>query len=98
MEGAVAPVAPWMANVSQRNAPGAIRAIAFIVRPVRPKVAFISGAVSAIRFPYFDVLLFSDFTERHCPVLSILPGGNLKGKLKFLMNVIRLFNGTPMSC
>ncbi len=42
MEGAVAPVAPWIANVSQRKAPGAISAIAFIVRPVRPSVGFIS--------------------------------------------------------
>src|ERR1022692_2888202 len=34
-----------MANVSQRNAPGAMSAIAFIVRPVRPSVGFISEEV-----------------------------------------------------
>ncbi len=45
MDGDVAPSAPWIANVSQRKAPGAIRAIAFIVKPVRPSVGFISGAV-----------------------------------------------------
>ena len=42
--GPVAPVAAWMKNVSQRKAPGAISAIAFIVRPVRPNVGFILGA------------------------------------------------------
>ena len=39
-----APVWAWRANVSHRNAPGAIRAIAFTVRPVRPNVFFILGA------------------------------------------------------
>src|ERR1700730_12970209 len=49
IEGEVAPVLSWIANVSQRNAPGAISAIAFIVNPVSPRVAFISGAdVSAM--------------------------------------------------
>jgi hypothetical protein len=32
----------WMKNVSQRNAPGAISAIALLVSPVRPSVGFIS--------------------------------------------------------
>src|ERR1700727_221585 len=59
--GAVLPVAPWIANVSQRNAPGAMSAMAFIVRPVRPRVAFISGALSAISCPCLDVLIPSDF-------------------------------------
>src|SRR5262249_9382745 len=36
--GAVA--AAWSWNVVHRNAPGAISAIAFIVTPVRPSVAF----------------------------------------------------------
>ncbi len=49
IEGAVAPVAAWITNVSQRNAPGAISAIAFIVRPVRPNVGFIlTSELSAI--------------------------------------------------
>ena len=49
MEGAVAPAVAWLAKVSHRKAPGAISAMAFIVRPVRPRVDFIStGAFSAI--------------------------------------------------
>ncbi len=44
MEGPVEPVAAWIWNVNHRNAPGAIRAMAFMVRPVRPRVACISGA------------------------------------------------------
>ena len=42
MEGPVAPVVAWMENVSQRKAPGAMSAMAFIVRPVRPRVFCIS--------------------------------------------------------
>ena len=63
MEGAVAPVAAWIANVSHRKAPGAISAMAFIVRPVRPSVAFISGAFSGISFPYLDVIRELKFTR-----------------------------------
>src|SRR5208283_4476836 len=48
IEGAVAPAAACPAKVSHRNAPGAMSAIAFIVRPVRPKVFFISVVLSAI--------------------------------------------------
>jgi hypothetical protein len=36
-----------MKKVSQRKAPGAIRAIALLVKPVRPSVACICGAVFA---------------------------------------------------
>src|SRR6185312_1530549 len=61
MDGAVAPVAACGAKVSQRNAPGAMSAMAFMVRPVRPSVACISGALSAISRPYTDVLIFSNF-------------------------------------
>src|ERR671934_219763 len=39
-----APVSDCGANVSHRKAPGAISAMAFIVRPVRPRVGFILGA------------------------------------------------------
>jgi hypothetical protein len=38
-----------MTNVSHKNAPGAISAIAFIVNPVRPNVGFISACSSAIK-------------------------------------------------
>src|SRR6516162_5330285 len=48
MAGAVAPAAACPANVNQRKAPGAMSAIAFIVRPVSPRVACIFGASSAI--------------------------------------------------
>src|SRR5579872_3378484 len=48
--GAVAPAAACPAKVSQRNAPGAISAIAFIVNPVKPNVGFISAGASAINF------------------------------------------------
>ena len=46
--GPVAPAADWPAKVSQRKAPGAMSAIAFIVNPVRPNVCFISLTFSAI--------------------------------------------------
>ena len=39
--GPVAPVFAWIAKVSHRKAPGAISAIAFMVRPVKPNVACI---------------------------------------------------------
>ena len=45
MAGAEAPVEAWGAKVSQRNAPGAMSAMAFMVRPVRPRVGFISEVV-----------------------------------------------------
>src|SRR5271165_181417 len=52
--GAVTPVVAWMKKVSHRNAPGAISAMAFIVNPVSPRVAFISTEVfSAIDSPYY---------------------------------------------
>src|SRR5437667_12752594 len=46
--GAVAPAAACPAKVSQRNAPGAMSAMAFIVSPVKPNVGFISTDASAI--------------------------------------------------
>src|SRR5262249_40042191 len=43
-----------MKKVSQRNAPGAISAIALIVRPPRPKVALVVGCFSvAISFSFY---------------------------------------------
>jgi hypothetical protein len=52
MAGPVVPVAAWMAKVSQRNAPGAINAIALLVSPVSPSVLFISPVdVSAMCSP-----------------------------------------------
>jgi hypothetical protein len=44
MEGEVAPVVAWMKKVSQRKAPGAMRAIALLVKPVSPRVFCIWGA------------------------------------------------------
>lgn len=92
IEGAVAPVPPWIAKVSQRKAPGAISAIAFIVRPVRPKVAFISGALSAISCPYNHVLLSSEISNHAGSGLSIVNCSRIKGKLKFLMTEIDLLD------
>src|ERR1039457_365052 len=50
IEGAVEPSAAWPAKVSQRKAPGAISAMAFMVKPVKPSVGFISAGASAIAF------------------------------------------------
>src|SRR5271168_2662076 len=54
IEGAVAPSVAWGAKVSQRNAPGAMSAMAFIVNPVNPKVGviFTSPVFSAMYSPY----------------------------------------------
>ena len=46
--GEVAPSVAWVTKVSQRKAPGAMSAIAFIVRPVKPRVFFISTAVLVV--------------------------------------------------
>jgi hypothetical protein len=56
MDGAVTPVVAWIWNVSQRNAPGAINAIAFMVNPVKPNVDFIRTGLS-------DMIWFSCFAE-----------------------------------
>jgi hypothetical protein len=55
IEGAVDPSVAWGANVSQRKAPGAMSAIAFIVSPVNPKVGviFTSPVFSAMKSPLF---------------------------------------------
>src|ERR1700694_3020492 len=42
-----APYSAWIWKVSQRNAPGAISAMAFIVSPVRPSVLRFGVAVGA---------------------------------------------------
>src|SRR6202035_3919865 len=54
IEGAVAPSVAWGAKVSQRKAPGAMSAMAFIVNPVNPKVGviFTSPVFSAMYSPY----------------------------------------------
>src|SRR5258708_5426515 len=59
MAGVVFPAVAWMKKVSQRKAPGAISAIAFAVRPVKPNVACILGSLfSAIEFSFnFDFRL-----------------------------------------
>src|ERR1700686_203630 len=54
IEGPVEPSVACGANVSQRNAPGAMSAMAFIVNPVKPKVGVIltSPVFSAMYSPY----------------------------------------------
>src|SRR5271169_4416003 len=54
IEGDVAPSVAWGAKVSQRKAPGAMSAMAFIVTPVNPKVGVIltSPVFSAMYSPY----------------------------------------------
>jgi hypothetical protein len=54
IEGAVDPSVACGAKVSQRNAPGAMSAMAFIVNPVNPKVGVIltSPVFSAMYSPY----------------------------------------------
>ena len=47
IDGPVTPVVAWMKKVSQRKAPGAMSAMAFMVRPVRPTVGFISAELFA---------------------------------------------------
>src|ERR1022692_1565162 len=74
MDGAVAPAVPWATKVSQRKAPGAMSAMAFIVRPVRPRVGFIVGsALSAI-----DCLL-KVFQESPSRSLSVRVRGSQPG-------------------
>jgi hypothetical protein len=74
--------------------------MAFIVRPVRPNVAFISGAWSAISCPYLGVLVFfkipgqiSGQKPRHAgsgpPILTAL---KRKEKLKILIAEIELLD------
>src|ERR1700691_4929154 len=69
IEGAVAPSVAWGAKVSQRNAPGAMSAIAFIVNPVSPKVGviFTSPVFSAMYSPLF-ILYFCLQTRRTEPI------------------------------
>src|SRR5579863_1596056 len=54
IEGAVDPSVACGAKASQRNAPGSISAMAFIVNPVNPKVGVIltSPVFSAMYSPY----------------------------------------------
>src|ERR1700744_1215573 len=52
-----APYSAWIWNVSHKNAPGAMSAMAFTVRPVRPSVARLEGG------PDSTGLLFSDMVR-----------------------------------
>src|SRR5208282_1077792 len=76
IEGAVAPAAACPAKVSQRKAPGAISAIAFIVRPVKPTVDFISAEFSAI-----SVLLCFDSDCRASDARAVVGFRQLPGAL-----------------
>src|SRR5438309_7371925 len=64
-----APYEAWMKNVSQRNAPGAISAMAFTVRPVNPRVArLVAGfSFSAIQISSFVYHVFR--RHRYQPLL-----------------------------
>ena len=71
-----APYCDCWANVSHRNAPGAIRAMAFMVRPVRPNVFFIwgcSGAEAIGNTSLFHgqrVRRFARVSLKRCPMLA----------------------------
>src|SRR5271169_4459299 len=69
IEGDVAPSVAWGAKVSQRKAPGAMSAIAFIVSPVNPKVGviFTSPVFSAMYSPLF-ILNFRSQTRCAEPI------------------------------
>src|ERR1019366_3645776 len=58
-----------MNKVNQRKAPGAIRAIALLVRPVRPSVACICGAVGSCGM---NSLLASRFGIRVTNITDVL--------------------------
>ncbi len=60
IEGAVAPSVAWGAKVSQRKAPGAMSAMAFIVNPVNLKVGVIltSPVFSAMYSPLWFLYSF----------------------------------------
>src|SRR6266487_4934427 len=66
--------ADWTWNVVQRNAPGAISAMAFTVTPVSVRLRFISvSSTSAISGPFCSVVpsgppgMHQDFTHRAAP-------------------------------
>src|SRR5215469_11427341 len=96
MAGAVLPAVPCATNVSQRKAPGAISAIAFMVKPVKPKVGFISAAV----FSAIESLLVivggldggRGAGRIGVRLLPILPTSGHEGKRKFLIAEIRVLN------
>src|ERR1700747_2720126 len=71
IEGAVDPSVAWGANVSQRKAPGAMSAMAFIVNPVNPKVGVIltSPVFSAMYSPLIFSLYFPYKLTGHIRIL-----------------------------
>jgi hypothetical protein len=95
MAGAVLPAVPCATKVSHRNAPGAISAIAFIVKPVRPRVAFISGAdFSGTESSPSEALGSAADWGHHCrdggvPVSTNIASLKPKGKCKILIREIR---------
>src|SRR5579864_4808635 len=70
-----APYEAWMKNVSQRNAPGAISAMAFTVRPVNPRVArLVAGfSFSAIQIFSFVYHVF----RRHATTKLLTTAGEM---------------------
>src|SRR5689334_19346477 len=79
--GAVLPAVPWATNVSHRKAPGAISAMAFIVRPVNPSVGCISGA----EFSAIESLLEVNGRDERGPALPIVNARYAETKRKFLI-------------
>src|ERR1700687_2240386 len=82
IEGAVAPSVAWGAKVSQRKAPGAMSAMAFIVNPVNPKVGVIltSPVFSAMYSPYiFFISLLNPQAANQLHGLSCAEEGDTSG-------------------
>src|SRR6516162_3110443 len=93
MAGAVLPAVACATKVSHKKAPGAISAIAFIVRPVNPNVGCISGAV----FSAIESLLVIDERPRKGQngrtivvrlYFCIVPATPSEGKRKILITEI----------
>src|SRR5215472_7322279 len=86
--GAVLPAVPCATKVSQRKAPGAMSAMAFMVKPVKPKVGFISGAVVSAMY---SLLLIDGrpargpMADNRGPVLHSMIGVGREEKRKFLI-------------
>src|SRR6267154_4756870 len=73
-----------MKNVSQRKAPGAMSAIAFIVNPVNPKVGviFTSPVFSAMKSPLFILYFCAQTPVRSLPMPRPAMLEGLKGVVK----------------
>src|SRR5262245_50374334 len=70
-----APYALWMKNVSHKNAPGAMSAMAFEVNPVRPSVALLSDFSFDDISVSFSIWLAKQLKQsgRRCPRKTFRP-------------------------